>query len=87
VPVYWRWTPTVAVPFFVAGLIDHQHRVGVVELPGHVLAQVVADAVGVPYRPAQQVLHAVRIAVAGYVWDRHAAKITNYGWSTSGSCR
>lgn len=44
----------------VAGLVDHEHGVGVVQVLDHVGAYVVADRVGVPLRTVQQVLHAVR---------------------------
>jgi hypothetical protein len=38
VPVYWRWTPTVSVPFFVAGLVDNEHRMVVMKVFDHVVA-------------------------------------------------
>ncbi len=38
-------------------------------MAGHVVTQVVADAVGVPAGPGQQVLHAVWIGVAGVLGD------------------
>ena len=41
----------------VTGLIDDQDRIAVTEVFGDVVPQVIADAVGVPACPAQQVLH------------------------------
>lgn len=38
----------------VAGLVDHQNAVGVAEPVDHHLAHVVADGVGVPFRPVEQ---------------------------------
>ncbi len=43
----------------VAGLVDHQHRLVVVQMVHYVAAHVVADGIGVPLRPAEQVLHPV----------------------------
>src|SRR3954471_9461413 len=56
----------------VPGFVDHQHRVAVTEACGDVVAQVSAHAVGVPHRPLEQVLHAVRIPVAGVLGDAPA---------------
>ena len=56
----------------VAGLVDHQHRVAVSEAGGDVVAQVIADPVGVPRGSAEQVLHAVRVRVAGVFGDAPA---------------
>jgi hypothetical protein len=54
-----------ADPFLeVAGFVDHQHRIGVTETGGDVVAQVITHPVGVPAGPVEQVLHAVRIPVA-----------------------
>ncbi|GEB57223.1 hypothetical protein GCM10017674_60950 [Streptomyces gardneri] len=64
VPVYWRWTPTVAVPFFIARLVDHAHGLRIVQVLDHVGAYVISDRVGVPFRTVEQVLHAVRSGVA-----------------------
>jgi hypothetical protein len=47
-----------------AGLVQHQHRVRVAEVLDHVGPQVVADRLGFPAHPAQEVLHPVRRAVA-----------------------
>src|SRR5690606_15808638 len=49
----------------IAGLVHHQHRPGRPEVLGDVAAQVIAYLVGVPHRPAQQVLHPVRVGVPG----------------------
>jgi hypothetical protein len=68
-----RCTPHRAHAFLdVAGLVDHQHGVAVPETVGDVVAQVIAHPVGVPYRPVEQVLHAVRIAVPGMIGDAPA---------------
>src|SRR4029079_4636262 len=47
-----------------AGLVNDQHPVGVAEVGQDVLAQVVADRVGVPVGTAEQVLDAVGGGVA-----------------------
>ncbi len=49
----------------VPGLVDHEHRLGVVQMFHHIGADIVADCVGVPLRPVQQVLHPVRGRVTG----------------------
>jgi hypothetical protein len=46
------------------GLVQHQHGAGIAEVLDHVGPQVVADRVGVPPHPAEEVLHPVRRAVA-----------------------
>jgi hypothetical protein len=46
------------------GLVEHQHGAGIAEMLHHVGPQVVADRVGVPPPPAEEVLHPVRRAVA-----------------------
>ena len=56
----------------VTGLVDHQDPVRVAECAHDVVAQVVANAVGVPARPSKQVLHAMRIAVSGVLGDTPA---------------
>jgi hypothetical protein len=53
----------------VPGLVDHQHRLVVVQVLHHVTAHVVADGVGVPLGPPQQVLHAVRGHLSGPFGD------------------
>jgi site-specific DNA recombinase len=47
------------------GLIDHQHAIGGAEVPGHVAAHIVSDAVGVPGRGVQQPLHPIRRRITG----------------------
>jgi hypothetical protein len=44
----------------VAGLVNHQRRLVVVQMLHHVVTHLVADLVGIPLRPPEQVLHAVR---------------------------
>jgi len=53
-------TDGVGALLHVAGLVDHQHRLVVVQMLHHVVTHVVADLVGVPLGPPEQVLHAVR---------------------------
>src|SRR6266508_1116888 len=43
----------------VAGLVDDQHRLGVAQVLGDIVAEVVAHLVFVPYRSGEQVLHPV----------------------------
>jgi hypothetical protein len=40
----------------VTGLVDDQHRLWVAEIAGHVVAHVIAQGVGIPHRPSEQVL-------------------------------
>src|SRR4051795_11064456 len=42
------------------GLVEHQHGAGIAEMLHHAGPQVVADRVGVPPHPAEEVLHPVR---------------------------
>ena len=56
----------------VAGLIDHQDRARVPEVPGDVSAQVIPHTVGVPDCLRQQPLHPPRIGVPGMLGDRPA---------------
>ena len=56
----------------ITGLVHHQDRVRVGELLNDVAADVVADRVGVPDRPGQQMLHAVRAGLASVFGDRPA---------------
>ena len=56
----------------IAGLVHHQHRVGIGEVIHDVSAQVVTHRVGVPGRASQQVLHAVRRRLTGVLGDRPA---------------
>jgi hypothetical protein len=53
----------------VAGLVDHQHRLVVVQMLHHVVTYLVADLVGIPLRPSEQVLHAIRGPVPGPLGD------------------
>lgn len=50
----------------------YQHRVGVTQMRGDVVAEIVADPVGVTARAGQQVQHAVRVRVPGVFGDRSA---------------
>jgi hypothetical protein len=56
----------------VTGLIDHQDRTRVAERIDDVIAQIVADIVGVPAGPCQQVLQPVRSDRAAMLGDRPA---------------
>jgi hypothetical protein len=56
----------------VAGLVDDQHRLRVAEVLDHIVTDVVADRVFIPHRSGEQVLHAVRVGVAGVLGDRPA---------------
>jgi hypothetical protein len=53
----------------VAGLVDDEYRLVVVEVFGHVAAQVVADSVSVPLGAVQKVLHPVRGRLSGPLGD------------------
>lgn len=68
-----RWTPIVpGALLHVPGLVDHQHRLVVVQVLHHVAAHVVTHPVGVPLGPPQQVLHSVRGRLPGPLGDRPA---------------
>ena len=54
----------------VAGLVDHEHRTRIGQVPGRVSTHVVPRPVGVPDRPPEQVLQPVRGLVAGVLGDR-----------------
>lgn len=56
----------------VPGLVDDQHRVIVLQLLDDEAAEVVADRVGIPSGPRQQVLQAVRGRVSGVLGQRPA---------------
>jgi hypothetical protein len=56
----------------IAGVIDHQHRAQVTEMIHHVCPQAGTHRVGVPHRPSQQVLLAVRGRLTGVLGDRPA---------------
>ena len=72
-PVYWSLDPDgVDTLLHIAGLVHDQHRLLVVQVLDDVLADIVTDGVGVPGRPAQQMLHAVRMGFPGPFRDRPA---------------
>jgi len=54
----------------VTGLVDRQHRIRGGKVLDDVAADVVADRVGVPDRPGQQMLHPVRAGLTGVFGDR-----------------
>jgi hypothetical protein len=56
----------------ITGLVNYQHRVGVAEMRGDIVAQIVAHTIGVPTGPVEQVLHTVRIPVPGVLGDAPA---------------
>jgi hypothetical protein len=56
----------------VPGLVDDQHRTRVAEVLEDIAAHVIADAVSIPLRAGQQVLHPVRRGVPGVLGDRPA---------------
>ena len=43
-----------------AGFVENQHGGGIIEMLAHIGLQVVADGIGIPLRPRQKVLHAIR---------------------------
>ncbi|MDQ0798334.1 hypothetical protein QFZ58_006822 [Streptomyces sp. B1I3] len=56
----------------VPGLVDHQHRILIVQMLQHVLTHVITHTIGIPPGPAEQVLHAVRTRLPGPLGDRPA---------------
>jgi hypothetical protein len=56
----------------IAGLINHQHRARITEVFYDVVAQVIANPIGVPHRATEQVLHAIRASIPGVLGDRPA---------------
>jgi hypothetical protein len=56
----------------VPGLVHHQHRLRVTQVLDQVVADLVTDAVFVPHRPAQQVLHPIGAGVPGVLSQRPA---------------
>jgi hypothetical protein len=44
----------------VPGLVNHQHSIRVAQVLDHIPAKVIADQVGIPDRPGQQVLQRIR---------------------------
>jgi hypothetical protein len=69
--VYWRCSPSVRSPFFTSP-VDDQHGIRFAEVVDHELAQIGRDAVGVPHRPVQEVLHPARTDLTGVFGDRPA---------------
>ena len=53
----------------IAGLVGDQHAVVGAERADDVVAQVITHAVGVPAGPGQEVLHPVRIGLAGVLGE------------------
>jgi hypothetical protein len=49
----------VAALFQKAGFVEHQDRLRVPQMLQNIAAQLIADGLGVPQRPAQQVLEAI----------------------------
>ena len=47
----------------ISGLVDDQHRLGVAKALDQIGAEVIADAVLVPHRPAEQMLHPIRLGL------------------------
>src|SRR6266496_845684 len=63
----------------IAGLVHHQHRPRIAQVVDDVVADVIAQLVVVPHRPAKQVLHPVRVGVAGVLGDRPAVHAGQVG--------
>jgi hypothetical protein len=53
----------------IAGLVHDQHRVGLPDVIGDEAAEIRGNPVGVPDRPAQQMLHRVRAGLPGVLSD------------------
>ena len=71
----------------ITGLVDHQDRVGFAEVINDVVAQVGGDTVGVPARPVQQVLHAVRSRIPSMFGDGPAVpprQVSNHAAQQAG---
>jgi hypothetical protein len=49
----------VAALFQKAGFVEHQDRLRIPQMLQNIAAQLIADGLGVPQRPAQQVLEAI----------------------------
>jgi len=60
VPEYCRCTPAERVPFFRKPVSSAISTIRLAQLPGHIGSQVIADAIDIPVRPAQQPLHSIR---------------------------
>jgi len=56
----------------IAGLVHHQHRLGVAKVLDEVGAHIIADRIVVPHRPGEQMLHPVGAGVSGVLGDRPA---------------
>jgi hypothetical protein len=56
----------------IAGLVHHQHRLRVAQVPDQVGADIVTHPVVVPCRAGQQMLHPIRREVPGVLGDRPA---------------
>lgn len=54
-------TDSVGASLHIAGLVDHQHRLVVVQMLHHVVTHAVADLVGVSLGPPEHVLCAARV--------------------------
>jgi hypothetical protein len=63
----------------IPGLVDDQHRLGVAKALDQIGAEVIADAVVVPHRPAEQMLHPIRAGVADLLGDRPAVLARQVG--------
>lgn len=62
--------PAPAVHFFTSPVSsDHQDRLVVCQMLQDVITQVVADLIGVPLGPPEQVLHSVRGGFPGPLGD------------------
>ena len=48
-----------------AGLIQHQHGVGIAEMLDHIGAQVIAHRIGIPVHAGKEILHAIGAGIAG----------------------
>jgi hypothetical protein len=64
-------TDRVRVLLQIASLIYHQHAVGLTEPSDEIPAQIVTHTIGVPFRLTQQVLQAIRRAMAGVLGQRN----------------
>jgi hypothetical protein len=58
----------------IASLINHQHPARVTQMLGHIAADVIAHAIGVPPGPRQQVLHPSRAGVPRMLGDTPAVR-------------
>jgi hypothetical protein len=70
VPVYWRCTPTECTPFFTSPVSSRTSTA--FGSPNESVTQIVADCVGVPLRPGQQMLQPVGSGIATVLGDRPA---------------